>query len=348
MDRVRASAKSVASRANLPTSRSFFRPMKKLLALLWLCTAAGTAALSAADPVVRFHTTLGDIDVELYPDVTPRTVANFLGYVNRGDYDGSIVHRSAPRFVIQGGGYYINSTVQYSSVPTQAPVVNEPHYSNVRGTIAMAKLGGDPNSATSQWFFNLANNTADPTNLDTQNGGFTVFGKVRDDASQAVVDAIAALQVINAGSPFDQLPVINYGGGTLKASNFCYVNSVLEQPAPDFFRGEVALDNGVYFLTFPNGTPFGYYSYLSDAHYLFHFDLGYEYVYDAQDGEGGVYLYDFDSDSFFYTSPTFPFPYLYDFDLRAVLYYYAEDNNGNYTSNPRYFYNFRTGEIITK
>ena len=121
-------------------------------------------------------------------------------------------------------------------------------------------------------------------------------------------------------------------------------------PHPAFFSGnEVSVGNGVYYLQLPGGTPFGYYSYLADAHYIYHFDLGYEYLFDAADGKSGVYLYDFASRSFFYTSPSFPFPYLYDFSLNAVLYYYPDTSNpGHYTTNPRYFYNFGTGTIITK
>ena len=118
---------------------------------------------------------------------------------------------------------------------------------------------------------------------------------------------------------------------------------------PAFFDGEAALGDGVYYLAFPNGNVFGYYAYLSDSAYLYHFDLGYEYVFDAGDSSNGVYMYDFASQDFFYTSPTFPFPYLYDFNLGAVLYYYPDTSNaGHYTTNPRYFYNFRTNAIITK
>ena len=121
------------------------------------------------------------------------------------------------------------------------------------------------------------------------------------------------------------------------------------QVHPAFFAGEVALDNGVYYLSFPDGGYFGYYSYLSDSHYIYHFDLGYEYLFDAKDGKGGLYLYDFASDTFFYTSLEYPFPYLYDFTLKTVLYYYPDTTSpGHYTSNPRYFYDFATGKIITK
>ncbi len=117
---------------------------------------------------------------------------------------------------------------------------------------------------------------------------------------------------------------------------------------PPFFTGEVSLGNGVYYLQFPNGVPFGYYTYLSDPRFIYHFDMGYEYWFDANDGHNGIYFYDFMSNHFFYTSPSFPFPYLYDFSLNSVLYYYPDSHNpGHYTTNPRYFYNFATGQIIT-
>ena len=123
--------------------------------------------------------------------------------------------------------------------------------------------------------------------------------------------------------------------------------SVITHPA--FFTGQAALADGVYYLTLPDGNPFGYYSFLADPAYLYHFDLGYEYVFDANDGKDGVYLYDFASGGFFYTSPTFPFPYLYDFNLQSVVYYFPDPANaGHYTTNPRSFYVFSTGEIISK
>jgi len=117
---------------------------------------------------------------------------------------------------------------------------------------------------------------------------------------------------------------------------------------PAFFSGEVSLGNGVYYLQFPNGTPFGYYSYLTDPRFIYHFDMGYEYWFDANDGHSGIFFYDFMSNHFFYTSPSFPFPYLYDFSLNTVLYYFPDPNRpGHYTTNPRYFYDFATGQIIT-
>ena len=107
----------------------------------------------------------------------------------------------------------------------------------------------------------------------------------------------------------------------------------------------------MYYLAFPaTGHVFGYYSFLSDPHYIYHFDLGYEYVFDAQDGHAGVYFYDFASNDFFYTSPVFPFPYLYDFNLNTVLYYYPDPNHaGHYNTNGyRFFYDFATGKVIVK
>lgn len=154
----------------------------------------------------------------------PLTVQNFRNYVNDGDYANSIIHRSVPGFIVQGGGFTVNglSTVLTQTptngaaavgvIPPNAPVQNEfsSDRSNLRGTIAMAKLGNDPNSATSQWFFNLGNNAA---NLDNQNGGFTVFGQVLGASDLAVIDAIASLTPFRAdrlfGQPaFEELPLI--------------------------------------------------------------------------------------------------------------------------------------------
>ena len=176
--------------------------------------------------VVRFSTSQGNVDVQLRADAAPQTVANFLNYVNRGAYDGSFVHRSVPGFVVQGGGYrFVNGNVE--TIPTDPPVVNEFNLSNVRGTLAMAKLSNDPNSATSQWFFNESD--ANAASLDAQNGGFTVFGAVVTNGLNTV-DAIAALPTVNAGSPFDQLPVVNYVSGNVAGDNLVAVNSVAVVP----------------------------------------------------------------------------------------------------------------------
>lgn len=167
----------------------------------------GLLSVSAyAQVVVRMETNLGNIDVELYDEAAPITVDNFLNYVDSGRYNGTFIHRSEPGFIIQGGGYSATS-ISIEAVTTDPPIVNEydPSRSNLRGTITMAKVGGDPNSATSEWFFNLADNSA---NLDFQNGGFTVFGRVLRNGMD-VVDAIANLGIVNCGAPFDEWPLIN-------------------------------------------------------------------------------------------------------------------------------------------
>lgn len=147
---------------------------------------------------------------------TPLTAANFLSYVDAGTYDGSMIHRSVLDFVVQGGGYYAPTKPadQVGSNPTLVPqgptVANEPGNSNVFGTIAMAKLGGLPDSATNQWFFNMNDNSA---NLDAQNGGFTAFGRVLG-AGMDAVGALGEAQVYDAttyygDSALGELPLWN-------------------------------------------------------------------------------------------------------------------------------------------
>jgi peptidyl-prolyl cis-trans isomerase A (cyclophilin A) len=156
--------------------------------------------------VVTFQTVMGDIEVNLYDNATPQTVANFLAYVNDGNYSASVFHRSDSGFIIQGGGFTFDMAIPLDEIEKRESVTNEPDFSNVRGTIAMAKLGGQPDSATSQWFFNLADNSG---NLDSQNGGFTVFGQVTGSGMD-VVDDIAALPTYDFGSPFNDIPLRDY------------------------------------------------------------------------------------------------------------------------------------------
>jgi cyclophilin family peptidyl-prolyl cis-trans isomerase len=186
---------------------------KLLLACLALVAAAAAPAraqIGGCTPnfsgavVYLIRTPLGNIPVQLYPNMGPQTVANFRAYADRGAWDGSLVHRSVPGFVIQGGGYREVSGA-YQAIPTDPPVPNEPCLSNTTGTIAMARLSGQPNSATSQWFVNLANNTS----LDSSDGvGFTAFGRVvgngmtvvQNIAAMPIFDTLAYLQL-----PFNQI-----------------------------------------------------------------------------------------------------------------------------------------------
>ena len=140
--------------------------------------------------VVRITTPQGAFDVQTLDEAVPANATNFLSYVTSGSYDGAIFHRYEPGFVLQGGSVYDDGT----PVPTFDPVADEPSpLSNVRGTLAFARLGGDPNSGTSGFFVNLGDNSA---NLDNQNGGFAVFGFVRGNG-MSVVDAAAAVVANN-------------------------------------------------------------------------------------------------------------------------------------------------------
>lgn len=190
---------------------------RPLLFAAWLLLSA-----SASAQTVRFTTNLGEIDVQLLRDDAPGTVANFLNYVNKGAYNNTIFHRSVKDFVIQAGGFRWQGSI--SEILSDPPVRNEYKISNTRGTIAMAKLGSGPDTATNQWFFNLGDNSA---NLNNQNGGFTVFGRITNDAGLAVMDAIARIPVVNCGSPFDAFPLNNTTSCTaFGESNLAIVKSV--------------------------------------------------------------------------------------------------------------------------
>jgi len=167
-----------------------------------------TQSARAENPVVRFATTEGSFDVELCEalstlclGVAPGTVTNFLNYIDRGDYQSSIVHRSVANFVIQGGGFFLDTDDVIRAIPTDPPITNTFNQSNKRGTVAMARTG-EVNSATSQWYVNFADNGGtSPNGLDFQNGGFTVFGVVTGDG-MLVVDTIANLGLWSLNSPF--------------------------------------------------------------------------------------------------------------------------------------------------
>ena len=160
------------------------------------------SATSLAGTIVRVSTSVGDYSIELLDESAPLTVANFLGYVDRNDFNGTYLHRVVDNFVVQGGAYRFKLFEGPIDIPVGEPVVNEFGASNVRGTVAMAKVDGDPDSATNQWFVNLADNSA---NLDGSNGGFTVFGTVLGDG-MAVLDAIDALPIVSLGAKATNAP----------------------------------------------------------------------------------------------------------------------------------------------
>lgn len=152
---------------------------KRRIALAVLsCAVLAAGALQAAagdHPRVRLSTSLGDIDVELYADRAPRTVANFLERVDEGFYEGLIFHRVVAGFVIQTGGY--DAGLNYREPPGNVPNESANGLRNSRGTLAMARLT-DPDSANTQFFINVKDNG----HLDAAAGqpGYTVFGRVVD------------------------------------------------------------------------------------------------------------------------------------------------------------------------
>jgi len=155
----------------------------------------------AANPQVEFDTTAGKIKMELYPDAAPKTVANFLDYVKAKHYDGTQFHRVIAGFMVQGGGF----TPDFKQKPTKPPIAIESEQSskagllNVPGTVAMARTS-DPNSASSQFFINVADNKfLNFRSADQQGYGYTVFGKVIEGMD--VVDKIAKGPT-GAGGPF--------------------------------------------------------------------------------------------------------------------------------------------------
>ncbi|MEM6654909.1 MAG: peptidylprolyl isomerase [Planctomycetota bacterium] len=159
-------------------------------------------ANNSSATIVRFETPFGNIDVRLFGDATPASVDNFLDLIDLGAYADTIVTRSVPGFVIQGGGFRVNTNNLIEASPGPpvenlvpdsegdlTGILNEPGLANVSGTIAYAR-SSEVDSATNQWFFNTNNNRA---NLDFQNGGFTVFGQVLSGIE--VVNDIANLPI---------------------------------------------------------------------------------------------------------------------------------------------------------
>ena len=181
---------------------------------------------TAANFIAHFNTPAGEIQVTLDSN-TPVTNQNFVNYANAGAWDGTFIHRNASavdattlavtksHFIIQAGGFRVNNGL-FDTVPASAPILNEPLNSNLKYTIAMAKLGGNPDSATNQFFFNLADNSA---NLDNQNGGFTAFGNVTNAPSKAVVDALDNNYAVGPASSAHFFTATNTSSGLLPSAN---------------------------------------------------------------------------------------------------------------------------------
>ncbi len=225
---------------------------------------------------VQFETAAGPINLTLFDAQAPRTVANFYNYINAGLYNNDIFHRrtvaSDGLQVLQGGGFTLTTTNGQSSLPavtTFPSVLNEPDFttrSNLADTIAMAKTS-DPNSATSQFFFNLVDNSS---SLDStsNSGGFTVFGMVADATSIANMNALAAIpnsdQSSAPGLPsseqgvFNEIPLQNYTGTNFPtdttAANYALIQGVKILSRPEFLTYSVVSNSNPNLVTATLGT----------------------------------------------------------------------------------------------
>lgn len=141
---------------------------------------------------VTITTTLGTINIGVDATHAPLSTANFLAYVKSGAYVNTVFHRVVPGFVVQGGGF-TDAGGTASPIATSAPIALESRngLSNVAGTIGLARIS-DPNSATSQFYINLVNNSASLDYPSSDKAGYAVFGTVMDTASMGVINAIAA------------------------------------------------------------------------------------------------------------------------------------------------------------
>lgn len=186
-------------------------PMKKSLIALFLvlaCSVGYAAGKVPAHPHILVETTAGDFKLELDGRAAPLTVANFLKLVDAGFYDGTVFHRVIPDFMIQGGGYTPGFKLKESD--DKIPNESGNGLSNLRGTIAMARTG-DPHSAGSQFFINVANNVRLDPKKHTVNGtwGYAVFGFVFE--GMEVVDKIANSKTLNngpGGAPAPVVPIV--------------------------------------------------------------------------------------------------------------------------------------------
>ncbi len=185
--------------------------------------------LHSDDTVVRLQTNFGDIDLELFDRAAPVTVRNFLDHIRAGDYDKSFFHRlgldeQSNPMALHGGAFRLHGTSTsgpfngasnaeqaWEDLPQMAPFIGGFNQSNLARTLAMARTSGRVNTPASEFFINLMDNTS----LDSEDGGFTVFGRIATDESWAVVRAIiSGTMPSDQGGEFDRLPTRNGSGFT--------------------------------------------------------------------------------------------------------------------------------------
>ena len=175
-------------------------PILLVLGIFWLVPLSEKAK---EIKVVTFETTMGPIVIELFEEDAPITTKNFLDYANSGFYDGTLFHRVVPGFVIQGGGLEPRMQEKAGNPPIENEANNG--QKNLKWSLSMARTS-DPNSATSQFFINLENNTnLDHTSETPQGWGYAVFGTVIDGFE--TVEAIASVSTGSAGNHQEDVPL---------------------------------------------------------------------------------------------------------------------------------------------
>jgi len=181
-----------------------FRKLPLIGALVVALNATPDGASAAAAPQVLVATSMGEFVIELYPEKAPKTVENFLRYVDDGFYAGTIFHRVIGSFMIQGGGFgsdLYQGAMRPKQTRAPVPLESKNGLKNDRGWVAMARTG-DPNSATAQFFVNVVDN-ASLNHPQPDGHGYAVFGRVV--GGMEVVDAIRAVPTTTVG-PFRDVP----------------------------------------------------------------------------------------------------------------------------------------------
>jgi uncharacterized repeat protein (TIGR01451 family) len=260
---------------------------------------------------------------------------------------------SVPRFSFGSGATFPAFIIQACTNP---PVmgVSESHTGNfTQGqngatyTVTVSNAGGAGPTSGAVTVTETAPSGLSLVSMSGTGWSCTASACTRSDslASGASYPPITVTVNVAANATSPQINSVSVSGGgspTATASDSAIVSPATTHPA--FFTGEVALANSVYSLQLSDGNPFGYYGYLSSG-WIYHFDLGYEYVAPGNGPE--VYLWDMSSAHWWYTN-TNQFPYLYDFTLNSWIYYFPDTHNaGHYTTNPRYFANMSTNQIFT-
>lgn len=224
---------------------------------------------------------------------------------------------------LTGHSYFLNITDGHDPFVSEGSVIFSP-LSETDYVILATSTGVSPSEGT--YSYQVANNAA----------GLSIL----NDSATGISSKYFCFTSARSGFYMSTQPSGGYQIGTFTVSNLV--------PAM-FFLGQQDVSDGKEYLEFTNGVPFGYYNVTKNDFPLFyHYDLGYEWYIDAQDGGNDCYLYDVASETWFYTG-TDLFPYMYDLTLNAWLYYFPDAKRpGHYTTNPRRFYNFATGKNITK